>query len=143
AMVGQYAGSFGEMAVPAPSGFKLVDANTGAEVFQGSLVARPDVGWKYSPTPYQKVFVADFTSFTTPGEYRLKVPGMGASLPFLIEDGITMGFARVYALGLYQQRCGTNNSLPYTRHTHGACHTGMAELPRPQSSFPFTWTPIA
>ena len=94
------------------TGFKLVDATTGAEVFQGSLAARPDIGYKYTLAPYQKVLVADFTCFTTPGEYRLKVPGLGASLPVLIDDGIAMGFARVYALGLYHQRCGTDNSLP-------------------------------
>jgi hypothetical protein len=143
AMVGYFAGSLGEMDVSASAGFKLVDAKTGAQVFQGSLVARPDVGFKYTPTPYQKVFVADFTAFTTPGEYRLQVPGLGASLPFLIDDGIAMGFARAYALGLYHQRCGTDNSMPFTRHTHGPCHTGQAEVPSPQSSFPFTWTTVA
>jgi len=143
AMVGYFMGSLGELDIPASTGFKLVDAKTGAEVYSGSLVVRPDVGFQYTPTPYQKVFVADFTSFTTPGEYRLKVPGLGASLPFLIDDGIAMGFARVYALGLYQQRCGTNNVMPFTRHTHDVCHTTQAEVPVPQSSFPFTWATIA
>ena len=37
----------------------------------------------------------------------------------MINDGIAMDFARAYALGLYSQRCGTNNAMPYTRFTRG------------------------
>src|SRR4029077_8891366 len=98
AMVGYYAGSLGEVSVPASAGFMLVDANSGATVYQGSLVQRLDLGFTYSPTPYQQVYEADFTSFSTPGEYRLVVPGMGGSVPFLINDGIAMSFTRAYAL---------------------------------------------
>src|SRR5205823_9962476 len=143
AMVGYYIGSMGEMTVPAASGFKLVDVNTGATVYQGPLVQRSDSGWTYTPTPYQKVYEADFTSFNTPGEYRLMVPGMGASLPFLIDNGIGMDFARAYALGLYHQRCGTNTAMPFTRFDHDACHTAAASIPLPASSYSFTWNTIA
>ena len=79
----------------------------------------------------------------TPGQYRLVVPGMGASLPFIINDGIAMAFARTYALGLYHQRCGTNNAMPYTRFTHDACHTAPASVPSPDRSYAFTWKTIA
>src|SRR5207248_207244 len=143
AMVGYYLGSLGEMNVPASSGFKLVDATSGAQVYQGALTQRSDVGWTYTPAPYQKVYEADFTSFNTPGEYRLEVPGMGASLPFLIDNGIAMSFARAYALGLYHQRCGTNTVMPYTRCLHGICHSAPAAVPSPASSYSFTWNTIA
>ena len=143
AMVGQYLGNLGEMAVPTAGGFKLVDANTGATVFQGSLTVRADVGYLYSPTPYQKVYEADFTTFNTPGAYRLVVPGMGGSLPFLIDSGIAMNFARAYELGLYHQRCGTNTAMPFTRHTHDPCHIAPASVPTPVSSYSFTWTTIS
>ena len=43
---------------------------------------RSDVGYTLHPTPYQKVYEADFTSFNTAGRIQLVVPGMGASLPF-------------------------------------------------------------
>jgi len=112
AMIGYYAGTMGEVAIPYAAGFKLVDALTGAQVYQGTLIQRPDAGYNYSPTPYQQVYEADFTSFNTPGEYRLVVPGMGGSLPFMIDAGIGMDFARAYALGLYHQRCGTNTAMP-------------------------------
>src|SRR5438552_12083418 len=33
--------------------------------------------------------------------------------------------------------------MPYTRHTHGHCHTNLAEVPSPESTFPFTWSTVA
>ncbi|HOP96447.1 MAG TPA: glycoside hydrolase family 9 protein [Verrucomicrobiota bacterium] len=143
AMVGYYLGSLGEMPVNASSGFRIVDAKSGATVYQGSLVRRPDVGYSYTPTPYQEVFEADFTDFNTPGEYQLVVPGLGASLPFRIDAGIAMNFARTYALGLYHQRCGTDNAMPFTRYTHEKCHHAPAAIPSSAGQFPFTWNRIA
>ncbi len=143
AMVGYYLGNLGELDVDPAPGFTLVDAQTGQEVFRGALSFRPDVGYPYTPLPYQKVLEADFTSFNTPGAYRLAVPGLGASHPFVIDEGIALNFARAYALGLYHQRCGTNNALPFTRFTHDPCHTAPADVPLPQSDFQFTWNTIA
>ncbi len=143
AMVGYYLGSLGELNVVPTAGFKLVDDASGITVFSGNLVQRADSGFIYTPTPYQKVYEADFTSFTTPGRYRLVVPGMGSSTPFNINEGIAMNFARAYALGLYHQRCGTDNSMPHTRHTHDACHVAPVEVPFSASEHPFVWNTIA
>jgi hypothetical protein len=141
AFVGYYLGSLGEMEIPAGGTFQIVNAGTGSVVFSGTLSRRADVGWTYSPTPYQQVCEADFTGFNTPGKYRLQVPGMGASIPFRIDDGVAMAFARAYALGLYHQRCGSANALPFTRHTHDACHLNPATVPS-GGGFAFTWTTI-
>ena len=143
AMVGYYAGDLGELAIPASLGFKIVDASSGAQVYQGPLTLRQDFGYLYTPAPYQKVLEADFTSFAVPGRYRLMVPGLGASFAFAIDVGVAMAFTRAYELGLYHQRCGTSNALPFTRFTHDACHTAPASVPLPQASFGFTWTTIA
>jgi hypothetical protein len=89
------------------------------------------------------VLEADFSSFTNAGEYKLVVPGLGASYPFFIDDGVAAAFARAYELGLYEQRCGTNNALPFTRFVHDACHTAPASVPSPQSSFTNAWKIIA
>ncbi len=128
AMVGYYLGNKGELAVPSTT-FNIIDANTGAKVYSGTLSPRKDIGYSYSPTPYQAVYEADFSAFKTPGEYRLQVSGMGASLAFMIDEGIAGLFARTYALGLYHQRCGFANDYPYTRHNKGACHTPNAVVP--------------
>jgi hypothetical protein len=143
AMVGYYLGNLGELPATGLTSFTIKNAKTGATVHQGSLTARRDVGYAYSPLPYQNVLQADFSTLTTPGEYYLLVPGLGASLPFLIDDGIAMNWLRTYSLGLYHQRCGKSNALPYTRFTHEACHVAKAEVPSPQSSYAFTWTTIA
>ncbi len=145
AMIGYYLGDMGELEIPTAAGFDLIDAVSGESVYHSTLTARRDVGYKISPLPYQKVLAADFSEFKKPGEYRLHVPGLGASLPFLIDDGIAMGFARTYALGLYEQRCGMANELPFTRWVHDACHMAPAQIPTPQSDsqFDFTWKTIA
>jgi hypothetical protein len=129
AMVGHYLGTLGEMPIPAERRFRIIDANSGKEAFSGKLAARRDRGFTDSPRPYQHVYEADFSAFDTAGTYRLAVEGLGASLPFQIHDGTLATFARTYALGLYHQRCGTNNVLPFTRHTHDACHTAPADIP--------------
>jgi uncharacterized protein (TIGR02597 family) len=128
AMVGYYLGSLGEMEI-AESPFYIVRSSSGEVVFTGQLRNRPDVGYTYTPAPYQNVMEADFSAFTTVGEYRLQVPGMGVSFPFLINGGVAATFARTYALGLYHQRCGGPNELPHTRHEHGICHSAPASIP--------------
>ncbi|HYG34620.1 MAG TPA: glycoside hydrolase family 9 protein, partial [Clostridia bacterium] len=144
AMVGYYLGSLGELSL-APSktndqkssasslSFELLDARSKKEVYRGTLKVRPEKGFTFDC--YQKVWEADFSAFTTPGEYCLHVPGVGSSFPFLINEAVAGAFARTSALGLYHQRCGTENTLPFTRFTHKACHTTPAEVPDATSKF--------
>ncbi len=144
AMLGYSLGDLGELKISAATGFTLIDAQSGQEVFHGVLEPRRDGGHSATPSPYQGVLVADFSAFRTPGEYRLAVDGLGVSLPFLVDEGIAMGFARTYALGLHGQRCGCANTLPFTRFVHTACHLAPAQIPSPQSAaqFRFTWAKI-
>ncbi|MEW6304978.1 MAG: glycoside hydrolase family 9 protein [Verrucomicrobiota bacterium] len=129
AMVGYYQGSMGELTVPAGK-FELVESGTGRVAYRGQLVPRRDRGFTFPS--YQKVMEADFTEFKSPGEYRLVIPGLGGSYPFFIDDGVAAAFARTYALGLYHQRCGGNNALPFTRFAHGVCHSAPAAVPNAQ-----------
>ena len=143
AEVGYYLGDMGEMAVPT-NRFMLVDAQSGATVFQGTLTLRQDVGYNYTPTPYQNVYEADFSSFTTSGAYRLMVPGMGASYPFRIDEGIAMNFARTYAMGIYLQRSGTAITMPFSRFTHAVDHLAPANIPTNATPpFDFTWFTVS
>ena len=139
AMVGYYLGSLGEMDISASDGgepvFKIIEAASGKDVFSGKLSRRHDIGFSFPC--YQNVFEADFSNFKTPGEYRLHVPGLGASFPFFIDDGIAAAFARTYALGIYHQRCGMANEMPFTRFTHDACHIAPAEVPTMSGKFSF------
>lgn len=128
AMIGYFLGSLGEMP-PTQTSFQILRAASRTSVLSGSMTLRRDTGYTYSPLPYQKVYEADFTALRTAGEYVLHVPGLGVSFPFLINGAASATFARTYALGLYHQRCGCPNTLPYTRHEHGVCHAEPASIP--------------
>lgn len=138
AMVGYYLGSMGELPITARS-FSLINEANGQVAFTGNLTVKPDLGYAYTPTPYQNVWLADFSSFNTPGTYRLQVPGLGRSLAFKISDDMLMNFVRTYAQGLYNQRCGHAVELPYSRHTHAACHIATAGIPTAAAEFDTTW----
>lgn len=138
AMVGYYLGSLGELDFGSSdsagfTNFALLDIRDNKVVFHGPLVPRRDVGFPFSC--YQQVLEADFSSFKVPGQYRLFVQGLGTSFPFFIDDAVAGAFARTYALGIYHQRCGTDNSLPFTRFVHGPCHTAPAEVPDASPKF--------
>lgn len=136
AMVGYFLGSLGEARVAqAGAEFTVLDAASGKEVWRGPLALRKDKGFPYPC--YQDVWLADFSALRSPGEYRLRVPGLGESFAFRIDEGIPAAFARTYALGLYHQRCGGANELPFTRFTHGACHLAPAEVPDKSGKFEF------
>jgi hypothetical protein len=135
AMVGYYLGSLGELPVPTAGSFQILNSQTKAAVFTGALKVRLDEGFSATPKPYQQVYEADFTAFTTPGEYVLFISGLGTSFPFRINDGITANFARTFALGLFNQRCGGANRMPHTRHTHEACHTAAVDVPTMDATF--------
>jgi hypothetical protein len=143
AYVGYYLGTAGELDLGDSAGFDIVDAKTGTSALHGTLRIRRDVGFQITPLPYQSVYEADFSALKTEGTYQLVVAGLGASLPFRIDAGELMNFTRAYALGLYHQRCGAANELPYSRFTHGPCHVTLADIPVPEDQFPKAWKIIA
>jgi hypothetical protein len=136
AFVGFYLGSLGELAVgsEAPK-FALISTASGATNFQAALRPRLERGFNFDC--YKRVYEADFTEFNEPGEYRLCVPGLGCSFPFHIGDNVAGWLARTYEAGMYHQRCGTSNALPFTRFTRTACHTAPADVP--DASFTNAW----
>ncbi|HTL56999.1 MAG TPA: glycoside hydrolase family 9 protein [Candidatus Limnocylindrales bacterium] len=147
AMVGYYLGSLGELQLAEALGadtnqkggseltFKIVDAQSHSMKFQGKLISRRDRGFPFEC--YQQVLQADFTELRTPGQYWVEVPGLGKSFSFFIDDAVAGAFVRTCALGIYHQRCGTDNALPFTRFTHAPCHTVPAEVPTLAHKFQF------
>jgi hypothetical protein len=131
AIVGHYLGSLGELPIPDPRQFRIIESKTSREVFAGRLTERREIGWRAPDDPYKHVFEANFSAYKRPGEYRVHVPGLGVSLPFRIDEGAAAALARTYALGLYHQRCGAENALPFTRFVHPPCHTQPAAVPTP------------
>jgi hypothetical protein len=129
AIVGYYLGTLGELALTNGWPYEIRSTETGRTVLTGTLARKAEVGFLYTPAPYQQVFEADLSRLKHSGQYLLVVPGLGASYPFRIDEGVAAAFARTYELGIYHQRCGTDNSLPYTRFVHPACHFSPALIP--------------
>jgi endoglucanase len=67
---------------------------------------------------------ADFRDVTEPGEYYVKVRGVGRSPNFPIADDVYVEPFRAAMLGLYGQRCGTAVELTWHDDvfSHEACH---------------------
>ncbi|MGN6555848.1 MAG: glycoside hydrolase family 9 protein [Verrucomicrobiota bacterium] len=143
ARIGFYLGSLGELDVKnalsvgtnssEQLAFKVIETGSGKTAFQGSLTAVVERGFPFET--YRRAFAADFTELRRAGEYQLSVEGLGTSYPFSIGDDVAGVFARTYALGIYHQRCGMANELPFTRFTHDACHIAPAEVPTMSNRF--------
>jgi hypothetical protein len=131
ALLGYFLGDLREMKISGDAGFDVVDDATGKSVFHGKLIRRLDGGFTFPC--YSEVLEADFSDLRAPGRYRISVPGLGRSFPFLINEGVPALFARTYGLGIYHQRCGGENAMPFTRFTHKACHTAPASVPTKDS----------
>lgn len=101
--------------LPAPERFAIVPVEGGEPVLQGDLRLRTrPAKWTLDAGP---VWEADFSSLTTPGTYRLSVPGLGLSEPFPVAPGLWSGLARHAARGLYHQRSGIALEAPHTTWT--------------------------
>lgn len=132
AWVGADLGSLGQLAVNPRSNCQLLDPK-GQTVWKGTLQPGTDRGWPW-PSPYSQLYSVDFSAFQTSGSYHLEVEGLGQSAPFRIGPEPALDLVRTLALGLYHQRCGAPNQLPYTRFLHRACHTRPAAVPRAQDA---------
>lgn len=115
----------------AGTGFRLEDCQSGATVFQGTTAFRATATnretYQKNETPNDnflgaEVYECDFSSFTTPGRYRLVVDGIGSSFPFEIGTDIYRAPFRTTARGLYHNRSGIELTAEYTEFTRPAPH---------------------
>ena len=117
---------------PPPRPFRLVDVNTGAAAFEGTLRFRKtadnrETFWVQQAPPsgnflQAPAWEADFSSFGTPGRYRLCVEGVGCSFPFDIGDEVYRTPFDAVVEGLYQHRSGVATVAPYTSQPRPAPH---------------------
>ncbi|QGY43879.1 endoglucanase [Maribellus comscasis] len=100
------------------SEFNLID-ETGKIVFSGKTT-----GPEYQKDVDQNVWHADFSSFTKPGEYMLKVPGVGQSVRFKIADDIFNFAAQASMRAFYLWRCGmaVDGDFNGIHYHQNACH---------------------
>ncbi len=97
--------------------FELIDAKSGKTVFTG----KPELAKvnealhamqksNYAMTP---VYWLDFSSFSTPGTYRVRVPGIGTSYPFPISDMVWDNVFKIGMRGVLCQRTGIELGPPF------------------------------
>lgn len=106
--------------------FELIDTATGKTVFTGkphltkALDARERLSIHdekdYTQTAVHRL---DFSSFDTPGEYRVHVPGIGTSYPFRIAADVWEEPFRAAMLGILTQRQGIELGPPVTEFRRG------------------------
>lgn len=107
----------------AGTSFRLLAAESGAEVFRGEL----SVPVRTAPTDTDEtVRLADFSAFRTPGRYVLEVPGLGRSEPFAIDAQVWNEPFKIVTRGMYLWRCGTAVQAEWRGRTYhqAACHLG-------------------
>jgi endoglucanase len=106
-----------------PSSFEVRRAEDDGVVYAGE--AGPEVDAQDSG---EVVHVVDFRDVTEPGEYYVKVRGVGRSPNFRIGEDVYVEPFRAAMLGLHGQRCGTAVELTWhdDAFAHDACHTDDA-----------------
>lgn len=71
---------------------------------------------------------ADFSAFTRPGSYKIRVPGVGDSYVFEVGDDVYGEVYRIAARSYFLQRCGTAIDDKESGIKHAACHLDDARL---------------
>ncbi|MEM7656235.1 MAG: glycoside hydrolase family 9 protein, partial [Bacteroidota bacterium] len=104
--------------------FHLVDETNGSSAFSGKVAFRKAVNnqefFHIDQAPPNgnlvgtAVYECDFSSFQSPGTYRLCVEGMGCSFPFEIEANLYREPMTAVLHGLYQQRSGIATEAAFT-----------------------------
>ena len=113
--------------------FYLIDTTDNSVSFTGTVAFRKPADnvetLRMDPneTPDQNfqsaaVWECDFSTFTTPGSYRLSVPGVGASFPFELAADVYRTPYVATMRALYHNRSGIAKTEPYTSFTRPADH---------------------
>jgi endoglucanase len=112
--------------------FQLIDQATGRPAFTGKLVFRAASSqqetFHKSDSPPDgnflkaDVYQCEFSSFSSPGKYRVAVERIGASFPFRLDADVYREAFRTVARGLYHNRSGIALESPFTEFTRPAPH---------------------
>ncbi|NEQ54000.1 MAG: hypothetical protein F6K11_28365, partial [Leptolyngbya sp. SIO3F4] len=117
AFLSTWMGDGGGLSYPNSKPFWLINANTGEKVYEGKTTLSQSVNTKNKRERNHNdtdVFLMDFSAFSTPGQYRVYVDGVGTSYPFEIGENTWRDAFYVSARGMYHQRSGIALEEPYT-----------------------------
>lgn len=113
-------GTGGRLTYGAGLNFWLINEQTGQKVYNGKVTLSKDAtapedpyGNNYNRTD---VYQMDFSSFNTPGNYRLAVEGIGSSFSFTIGNQTWQNAFEVSIEGFYNQRSGVAADPAYSSY---------------------------
>ncbi|HBL34531.1 MAG TPA: cellulase [Porphyromonadaceae bacterium] len=104
-----------------PDNFQLIDMTTGKVAFNGTKVKNTG-----KQPAFESSVRIDFSGFTTPGTYRIKINGI-LSAPFRIGNDIYADAAEMPLKYMRQQRCEYNPFLKDSCHVHDGISVGDPE----------------
>ncbi|MCX7110948.1 MAG: glycoside hydrolase family 9 protein [Proteobacteria bacterium] len=102
--------------------FEVINNSNGSLAFTGKVAFRADD--RKLEGSGELVYQMDFSTLNIPGNYYIRVPGVGRSRTFTLGNNALGEAFYIHARGMYHQRCGTNLTTPYTAWTRGDNHTG-------------------
>ena len=123
--------------------FELVDEQACAVVKKGPLVCRLDdpavavEGGVRVPYCGEKTLEMDFSDVTSVGRYFIRVPGLGRSLSFRIDDSAIGEAFAVHMKGLFHQRCGCEKTPDLTAWTDKPCHLDVLRGVHPPNEWEY------
>lgn len=118
AYVGNYAGTAGMLEM-SPTIFELRTADTGETVFSGQTSFRAND----LELSGEHLFECNFSTFETPGNYYIFVPGIGRSYDFEIKEDVYNDLLLTAAKGLFMSRCGMELQAEHAgSYARPSCH---------------------
>ena len=119
AFVSCWMGTSGNLTLPQTLKFSLVDEKSGKAVFTGQSdnhwpASKPELMQNDENFNGTEVARLDFSSFKTPGRYRVVVEGIGSSYPFEIGPDVWQRAFTIQMRGLLNNRSGIALGPPFT-----------------------------
>jgi hypothetical protein len=115
--------------IAAPTQFQVIDTSTQAVVYTGTLVLKNPSSPEWNQSG-DIVYQADFSSFNTPGKYKIVLPEVAgqSSVEFEIGDKVFNKVFRDALRVLYYMRSGQGISEPYAEgYTRPAIYANNAD----------------
>ena len=110
--------------------FELIAMPAGKPVYKGSLSGLRSTGYSGIKTR-----IADFSSFNQPGTYLVRIPGVGDSPVFKIEDNVHQVLALAGLKAFYYQRASTALDKDYAgKWCRASGHPDTAVLIHPSAA---------
>ncbi len=142
AFLSWWTGNGGGFNFPTNLVFHLVDTHTGRSVYEGKVGAawaadQPEKLQSRRNFNDTAVATLDFSTFRTPGEYRLVIDRIGCSYPFTIGAKVWEKAFQVQMKGFYNERSGVALGPPYTDFVRPVCwKPGVSDcVPITQSTY--------